>query len=40
MADLSINDLARMVGVPVERLLEQIKEAGLPQSSATDRTYW
>src|SRR5690554_2937745 len=36
MADLSINDLARMVGVPVERLLEQIKEAGLPQSSATD----
>ena len=36
MADLSINDLAKMVGVPVERLLEQIKEAGLPQSSATD----
>src|SRR5690606_17774977 len=36
MADLSISDLARMVGVPVERLLEQIKEAGLPQSSATD----
>lgn len=35
MADLSINDLARMVGVPVERLLEQIKEAGLPQSEAT-----
>jgi translation initiation factor IF-2 len=36
MADLSINDLARMVGVPVERLLEQIMEAGLPQTSATD----
>src|SRR5690606_26162162 len=34
--DLSISDLARMVGVPVERLLEQIKEAGLPQSSATE----
>jgi len=36
MADLSINDLARMVGVPVERLLEQIKEAGLPQTNAVD----
>jgi len=36
MADLSITDLARMVGVPVERLLEQIKEAALPQTNATD----
>jgi translation initiation factor IF-2 len=36
MADLSINDLARMVGVPIERLLEQIKEAGLPQTEAAD----
>lgn len=36
MADLSINDLAKMVGVPVERLLEQIKEAGLPQTQAAD----
>ena len=37
MADLSIQDLAKMVGVPVERLLEQIKEAGLPQGAATDK---
>jgi translation initiation factor IF-2 len=37
MADLSVTDLAKMVGVPVERLLEQIKEAGLPQEKATDR---
>jgi len=36
MADLSVTDLAKMVGVPVERLLEQIKEAGLPQEKATD----
>ncbi len=36
MADLSINDLAKMVGVPVERLLEQIKEAGLPQTTPAD----
>jgi translation initiation factor IF-2 len=36
MADLSVTDLAKMVGVPVERLLEQIKEAGLPQTAATD----
>jgi translation initiation factor IF-2 len=36
MADLSVTDLAKMVGVPVERLLEQIKEAGLPQAKATD----
>jgi translation initiation factor IF-2 len=36
MADLSIQDLAKVVGVPVERLLEQIKEAGLPQAAAAD----
>lgn len=36
MADLSVTDLAKMVGVPVERLLEQIKEAGLPQVTAVD----
>ena len=36
MADLSVTDLAKMVGVPVERLLEQIKEAGLPQTKAAD----
>lgn len=37
MADLSIQDLAKMVGVQVERLLEQIKEAGLPQTAAADK---
>ena len=37
MADLSIQDLAKMVGVQVERLLEQIKEAGLPQTVAADK---
>jgi translation initiation factor IF-2 len=37
MADLSIQDLAKVVGVPVERLLEQIKEAGLPQAAADDK---
>jgi translation initiation factor IF-2 len=36
MADISINDLAKMVGVPVDRLLEQIKDAELPQRKATD----
>jgi translation initiation factor IF-2 len=36
MADLTIQDLAKMVGVPVERLLEQIKEADLPQTAAAD----
>src|SRR4051812_45088102 len=36
MADLTIQDLAKMVGVPVERLLEQIQEAGLPQTAAAD----
>jgi translation initiation factor IF-2 len=37
MADLSIQDLAKVVGVPVERFLEQIKEAGLPQTAAADK---
>lgn len=36
MADVTIAELATMVGVPVERLLEQVKEAGLPQTSADD----
>ncbi len=36
MADLKIAELAKMVGVPVERLLEQIKDAGLPQTGADD----
>ena len=36
MADITISELANMVGVPVERLLEQVKEAGLPQKKADD----
>lgn len=36
MADVTISELARMVGVPEDRLLEQIKEAGLPQTKAED----
>ncbi|HWK53977.1 MAG TPA: translation initiation factor IF-2 [Hyphomicrobiales bacterium] len=36
MAELSINELAKMVGVPTDRLLEQIKEAGLPQTKSED----
>tara|TARA_R110000824_G_scaffold156225_1_gene329237 strand:+ start:2530 stop:5064 length:2535 start_codon:yes stop_codon:yes gene_type:complete len=36
MADLTIAELAKMVGVPEERLLEQIKEAGLPQTKVSD----
>ena len=36
MADVTITELAKMVGVPEDRLLEQIKEAGLPQTKAED----
>lgn len=36
MADLTIAELAKMVGVSVERLLEQVKEAGLPQLSGDE----
>jgi translation initiation factor IF-2 len=36
MADITISELATMVGVPVERLLEQVKEADLPQKKADD----
>ena len=32
MADVTVKQLATAVGVPVERLLNQIKEAGLPIS--------
>jgi translation initiation factor IF-2 len=33
MADVTIAELAKMVGVPVERLIGQLQEAGLSQSS-------
>lgn len=36
MADVTISELAKMVGVPEDRLLEQIKEAGLPQKKVDD----
>jgi translation initiation factor IF-2 len=36
MADLTIAELAKLVGVQEERLLEQIKEAGLSQTKASD----
>tara|TARA_R110002110_G_scaffold147129_1_gene337296 strand:- start:112214 stop:114718 length:2505 start_codon:yes stop_codon:yes gene_type:complete len=36
MADLTIAQLAKLVGVEEKRLLDQIKEAGLPQTKASD----
>lgn len=36
MADLTIAELAKLVGVQEDRLLEQIKEAGLPQTKTSD----
>ena len=36
MTDKSINELAVSVGLPVEKLLDQVREAGLPQAKADD----
>ncbi len=36
MADVTIAELAKMVGVPVERLIGQLQEAGLSQSKPED----
>ncbi|MEX5538691.1 translation initiation factor IF-2 N-terminal domain-containing protein, partial [Pseudomonas syringae] len=36
MTDKSIKELAQSVGRPVEKLLEQVKDAGLPQRKADD----
>ncbi len=36
MADVTVGKLAEMVGAPVERLLQQMEEAGLAQKSADD----
>ncbi len=36
MTDKSIKELALNVGRPVEKLLEQVREAGLPQRKADD----
>jgi len=36
MADVTVGKLAEMVNIPVERLLQQMAEAGLTQDKATD----
>lgn len=36
MADVKVSELAKVVGVPVEKLLSQVKEAGLPHTKADD----
>ncbi|MBL4819494.1 MAG: translation initiation factor IF-2 [Gammaproteobacteria bacterium] len=36
MADVTVSELAKVVGVSVDRLLLQIKEAGLPHASADE----
>ena len=36
MSDVTVNELAQSVGTSVDRLLGQMKEAGLPQTSADD----
>ena len=36
MADVKVSDLAKVVGVSEDRLLSQIKEAGLPHSKPED----
>ncbi|OTG80707.1 translation initiation factor IF-2 [Acinetobacter sp. ANC 4648] len=37
MTDKSIQELAVSVGLPVEKLLDQVREAGLPQKMADDK---
>ncbi len=37
MTDKSIKELAVSVGLPVEKLLDQVREAGLPQKKAEDK---
>jgi translation initiation factor IF-2 len=36
MSDKTVQELANLVGIPLERFLEQLKEAGLPAHSAED----
>ena len=36
MANATISELAKVVGVAVEKLLSQVKEAGLPHTEAGD----
>jgi len=37
MAEVTVKELAQVVGTPLERLLQQMQEAGLPQTSADQR---
>ena len=37
MTDKSIQELAVSVGLPVEKLLDQVRDAGLPQKQAEDK---
>tara|TARA_R110002072_G_scaffold98034_3_gene215872 strand:- start:6865 stop:9483 length:2619 start_codon:yes stop_codon:yes gene_type:complete len=36
MAEITVTQLAETTGTPVDRLLQQLQEAGLPQTAATD----
>src|SRR5690554_4007573 len=36
MTQVTVKELAQTVGTPIERLLQQMKEAGLPHSKASD----
>ena len=36
MSDISVKHLAEMVGIPIDRLLEQLKDAGLKANSPED----
>lgn len=36
MAEVTVGKLAETVGIPIDRLLQQMAEAGLPQKKATD----
>lgn len=37
MAEVTVKELANVTGTPVERLLQQMQEAGLPQTSPEER---
>ena len=36
MKDISVEELAKIVGTPEDKILSQMKEAGLNQASASD----
>ena len=37
MSDKTVQELAGIVGIPLDRLLEQMKEAGISAHSAADK---